>query len=277
MVPIGAFAAVSLGYGLITEKLLEPAETAAVLSPEATGAEKRGRAAAPVDGASYALIYERNLFGTLIKEQAEKEQPPAIDVDALQRTSLRLRLWGTIASEDAGQAFAVIEDTGKKVQELYGVGDAIQDATVKLILRQKVVLTRRGQDEVLEMDAEEGQRSVDPSIRFSPGVQDSHEVSRDMIDESLQDINSLMRQIRIRPNFEDGQPAGLRVDRLRSDSIFRQLGLENGDVIKGVNGREIQSVDDALTFYDQLRNASTVSLQVERGGTPQTLSYTIRN
>ncbi|TYT75759.1 type II secretion system protein GspC [Desulfobotulus mexicanus] len=276
LVPIGAYAAVSLGYGMLSEKLHARTELSETLTPDSAEILRPGREHSRKDAAAYAVIYEKNLFGTLATKK--EEEAPAIDLDALKRTSLRLKLWGTIASENSRQAFAVIEDTTKRVQELYRVGDKIQDATVRMIFRQKVVLTRRGQDEVLEMDPEEGQRSVDPEIRqpaFSGAA--TQEISRQMIDESMQDINTLMRQIRIRPNFEDGKPAGLRVDRLRSDSIFRELGLENGDVIKGVNGRDIQSVDDALTFYEQLRNATSVSLQVERRGAPQTLSYTIRN
>ncbi|TWI77457.1 general secretion pathway protein C [Desulfobotulus alkaliphilus] len=277
LVPIGAYAAVSLGYGILSEKLHLRPEFSSSLTADAVETRRPGQEPSRKDAVAYAVIFERNLFGTLALQK--EEEVPSIDLDALQRTTLRLKLWGTIASENSNQAFAVIEDTTKRVQELYRVGDQIQDATVRMIFRQKVVLTRRGQDEVLEMDPEEGQRTVDPGIRqpaFS-GAAASQEISRQMIDESMQDINTLMRQIRIRPNFEDGQPAGLRVDRLRADSIFRELGLENGDVIKGVNGKEIRSVDDALTFYEQLRNATSVSLQVERRGAPQTLSYTIRN
>ena len=276
MVPVGAYALVSLGYGVLAERL-DPLAGNSVKAPVAaqvSGGEAQ-RAQRP-DAGQYAVIYERTLFGTLAAPKAE-EKAPAIDLDALQRTTLRLKLWGTIASENVHEAFAVIEDTAKKTQDLYRVGDRIQDATVRMILRQKVVLTRRGQDEILEMDPEEGQKTLASAARLPAGAASLQEISRQTIDESLQDINELMRQIRIRPNFEDGKPAGLRVDRLRSDSIFRQLGLENGDVIKGVNGKEIQSVDDALTFYDQLKNASSVSLQVERRGAPQTLSYTIRN
>lgn len=278
MIPLGAYALVSLGYGLLSERLT-PADSGIFIPVESAAGKTADRGRLQRDPAAYAVIYERNLFGTRTPEKAVEEKP-AINLDNLQRTSLRLKLLGTVASQNAREAFAVIEDTTKKSQELYRVGDKIQDAMVRMILRQKVVLTRRGQDEILEMDAEEGQKSLAPLAAASSGGSGSvtmQEVSRQTIESSLQDINELMRQIRIRPNFEDGKPAGLRVDRLRSDSIFRQLGLENGDIIKGVNGKQIQSVDDALTFYDQLKSANSVSLQVERSGAPQTLSYTIRN
>jgi ankyrin repeat protein len=55
------------------------------------------------------------------------------------RTSLNLRLWGTITGSNI-RAYAIIEDTTTREHKLYKTSDVIQNATVVMILREKVVL-----------------------------------------------------------------------------------------------------------------------------------------
>jgi general secretion pathway protein C len=85
-----------------------------------------------------------------------------------------------------------------------------------------------------------------------------------------------MTQVQIRPHMENGVPAGLALSSIKPNSIFRRMGLRNGDVITGVDGREISSVDDALRLVDNLKSASTVSVQLKRRGRQKDIEYHIR-
>jgi general secretion pathway protein C len=76
--------------------------------------------------------------------------------------------------------------------------------------------------------------------------------------------------------MEDGIPAGLSLSRIKPNSIFRRMGLRNGDVITGVDGNEISTVDDALRLVDNLRSSSTLSVQLKRRGRDKTIEYRIR-
>ncbi|MFW5640437.1 MAG: PDZ domain-containing protein, partial [Thermodesulfobacteriota bacterium] len=76
--------------------------------------------------------------------------------------------------------------------------------------------------------------------------------------------------------FTNGKPDGLTLTRIRRNSIFRRLGLRNGDIITGVDGEPIESVDDALKFYNNLKSASDVSLEIKRRGRGQKMEYSIR-
>jgi general secretion pathway protein C len=71
-------------------------------------------------------------------------------------------------------------------------------------------------------------------------------------------------------------PSGLALSSIKPNSIFRRMGLRNGDVITGVDGREISSVDDALRLVDNLKSASTVSVQLKRRGRQKDIEYHIR-
>jgi general secretion pathway protein C len=230
----------------------------------------------------YSAITDRNLFNT----QAGTESTPAsLNVEALEQTSLNLKLWGTVTGSEE-EAYAVIEEAGNRKQNLFRIGDTIQDATVKMILREKVVLSVNGKDEVLEIEkAVSGAGAPRPVLRRGPSAAGAAQprvrtqritLRRSMIDNAIQDVNQLLTQVNVRPHFHQGQPDGLMLSRIKPNSLFMRMGLRNGDVISGVNGRNIQSVDDALTFYESLRSADKVMVQLKRGGRERTIEYNIR-
>ncbi|MFO8143579.1 MAG: hypothetical protein R6T78_02755, partial [Dehalococcoidales bacterium] len=163
-----------------------------------------------------------------------------------------------------GSSYAVIKNGSDSEQQLYRRGDTIEEARLKMILRKKVVLDVNGKDEILEMD-DEGSLVSDKGgsgERGMPGGADDSEhtidIGRDRISDALQDVNNLMRQVRVRPYFEDGNPSGILLSGIRSGSIFEEMGMESGDIIKGVNGKQIRSMDDAMGFYENLKSAEEV-------------------
>ena len=182
--------------------------------------------------------------------------------------------------------YAVIEDVKARKQNLYRQGDAIQTATLKQIFREKVVLTVDGKDEILQMQKMEsgkgGSRRIGSSaqetLASTGGTVRAQRISlrRSYIEQAMTDMATLMTQVQIRPHMEDGIPSGLALSSIKPNSIFRRMGLRNGDVITGVDGREISSVNDALGLVENLQNASNVSVQLKRRGREKNIEYSIR-
>lgn len=281
------FFGIKLFYSFVTARLEAKIISAdlQLTTPGQSGSatpDNRSDAAAQRRFAAYQPIVERDLFKTG-KAKTPDQPIKQSELENLQKTRLKLKLWGTITG-NSGTTYAVIEDVSKRNQQLYRESDKIQHALIKLILRKKVVLTVDGRDEVLEMEEQLDQAHRISSSQGSeedemPGFDDVEpedvSIDREQIDNALQDINSLMRQIRVRPYFEDGKPNGILLSGIRKNSIFEEMGLQSGDVVRGVNGKEIQSVDDALKFYQNLKSSSEVELQIQRNGDSQTINYRI--
>ena len=227
----------------------------------------------------YRYIEERNLFHIKAKKPDEIVEQK-VDVAELKKTELKLKLWGTVTGGTA-ETYAVIEDTKLRKQTLYRVNDSVQNAVVKEIHREKVILEVEGAYEVLEMEkiksaAASSTRRTGSSSRASRDpVQTNVSLKREKIESAVNDLNTLMKQIRIRPHFKDGKPDGLTISGIRSKSIFSDMGLRNGDVIIGVDGNMIESVDDALKLYESLQSASSVQVQLRRRGQLRTIDYRI--
>lgn len=251
---------------------------AAIVAPEKKLQKRRRGAYTPEKSLShYDAIKERNLFNTKSAIGADDTKTEDVDVTSLKKTSLKMKLWGTILGPP-GMSYAIIEETTKRVQDLYRKGDTIQNATIKHILREKVVLSVGGRDEILEMEKLLGGKGL--PVRTgragrAPGSMNIN-VDRAEIDESLENINELMKQIRVRPHFSGGRPDGLILSSIKSNSIFRKMGLRNGDILQGIDGKPIESVDDALGLADSLMSASNIRLEIKRRGKPQIIEYNIK-
>src|SRR5262249_33714713 len=74
----------------------------------------------------------------------------------------------------------------------------------------------------------------------------------------------------------DGRPAGFRLFQIKEDSIFRRLGLQDGDVVQRVNGTALDDPTSLLTFLGRLRNEPRVAVDIVRGGAAHTLVYDLR-
>jgi general secretion pathway protein C len=237
---------------------------------------RKNTAAAVHPFTEYAVISRRNLFGT---REPSDQQRISSDIDRLRQTRLKLKLRGTISGTE-NTACAVIEDASGKGQYLVRVGDAIQDAVVLVILKGKIVLQVGGREEVLEMDQwTSGPASLPSANTAAPAQVDDRQqvisVKRSQIDDAIKDINQLMKQVRIIPNFNQGKPDGLMISGIPQDSFFSQIGLRSGDILSGVDGKAIESVDDAMKIYTGMKSASRLKIQLKRGGREEVLDYAI--
>ncbi len=237
-----------------------------------------------ISGASFTNVTARNLFKAAVKgseKPADTQTSGSVDeadIAGLEKTTLDLRLWGTVVGSDSN-AFAVIEEKKKRKQSLYHKGDNVQGAVIKTILRHKVILSFNGQDQILEMDLTGKTDGAKVKRRFGPpmpGATSTVVIDRSTIDASTSDLNSLMKQVKIRPHFAGGKPDGLLLYGIQKSSIFQEMGLNNGDIIMGVGGKEIRSVDDALALYSSLKNATDVNLQIKRRGKIKEINYHVQ-
>jgi len=264
---------VSIFYAILVARL-----DSAVPPMSSAAAEAVAEGDAPSSMADYQVIVDRNLFnsGRQALAGADKAGSPGLDVDKLKQTEIKAKLWGTGTGRD-GQAYAVIEDQKTREQLLYRPGDTIQNATVKMVLREKVVLTVSGRDEVLTQEEPGVTKSGAPgAVRADAGAAVQQvTVSQDQAEQAMSNLGDLLNQATFRPHVEDGRPAGISITGIKPNAIFRKLRLRNGDIITGVNGQSIASVDDAMRTFGTLSTDGPIQVQIKRRGQEETLEYKI--
>lgn len=89
-------------------------------------------------------------------------------------------------------------------------------------------------------------------------------------------MNDLLRQARVRPHYKNGSPDGFIISRIKPKSLFRKLGLRNGDIIKEINGEQIDSMDEAMAMYQNLVSSNSIDIKLKRRGKDRVINYSIR-
>jgi general secretion pathway protein C len=119
-----------------------------------------------------------------------------------------------------------------------------------------------------------------PAADWKDGVtkvsETEYQISRSMLDEQLQDLSQLGMQARIVPNYRNGKYEGFKLVGVRPNSLYRAIGIRSGDIIKRINGAEINSPNKAIELFEQFKSSSAISLDVERRGQVQAFQYQIK-
>ncbi|HEX4460365.1 MAG TPA: type II secretion system protein GspC [Polyangia bacterium] len=211
------------------------------------------------------------------------------------KTTLQIELVSTMyVPDDDKWSMAVIRDmtTKEKDAEMFNKGMTIgtTGATVEKVLPKRVYLLNAGKREYVDLDANAAaaptavaQAAPTPEL----GIGDISEngincsggnkctIQRSVVDGLLRNTAALATSARFVPSIKDGKPNGFKLYAIRPQSIFGRIGLQNGDTIKAINGSDMTTPDAALALYTKLRNASHLSVTVDRRGETVPLDYTI--
>ncbi len=101
-------------------------------------------------------------------------------------------------------------------------------------------------------------------------------IQRTLVDKVLANQASLMRTARVIPHEEDGRVVGVKLYGIRRTSLLGRLGLQNGDMLRTINGFDMTSPDSALEAYARLRNSNNITVALNRRGKPLTVEHVIQ-
>jgi len=226
--------------------------------------------------ANSSLILKRNVFGSVVRTSIETEGTEGAVGSTISRGDLYL--YGTVSSSNA--PFAMIR-LGEKT-EIFHEGDSLPGrGTVHRITRNLVLIREDdGSLSSLLMPGESGMSVSSPSgTEEGAGVRKLGEnrwiIDRLTAEDARQNIGELLKSARIEPNVIEGQTDGFTVKMIRSGSLLSELGLRVGDIIKRINGLDLNSPEKALQIFQQLREARNLILQLERNGAPMNFQYEV--
>jgi general secretion pathway protein C len=183
---------------------------------------------------------------------------------------LGLKLVGTAVTDEPGKSIAIIEVQSTGMQGAFHEGYRWRNILIKEIQPGYVVIETQKGEKILYMSSGRAGTGRPPSSG------DVAYLDRKEVDSTLPDQSQLTQEIRVRPRFEAGQPIGFVIYKIEPGSIFERMGLRDGDIIVGVNGKPFATTQQTLEFYDALKQGGTVSLEVMRGERKRNLDFVIQ-
>ena len=232
-------------------------------------------------------------------EVKEPDAAPAADLTAAPvRSGLRVKLLGTLLAGLPEWSIASIQDVVTQKSATYMIGDRLQGAEVLEIERARVIILNNNRREFIDGTAGDGSTPVAAAptpIQVAAGpvntnppasqalgagirsvTENEYEVPRAEIDKTLSNLNDVAMQARIVPAFKDGVAQGFKLFSIRPDSIYSRIGVQNGDVIRRINGYDLNSPEKALEIYSKLKESSRIDIEIERNGSVVRKTYNVR-
>jgi len=249
------------------------------------------------------VVLERNIFnseGELPDEPenvgGEGEGGTKFDANArCSKSSIDLQLIGTIYLGSGGDSLATIQEKGYNEPDIYRPGEAIighANAVIFAIEHQKVIINNNGMKECLEIapsklgtmvanhgtEGEPTPAAEAAAASDSGGAPSSVTLSSAAVEEALgPGFSKILDSGRLVPHNKDNRMIGFKLIGVKSESLWRKVGLSSGDVITSVNGISMTQADQGFAFYQALQDAREIRVEYLRGGnTPANVMIEIR-
>jgi type II secretory pathway component PulC len=215
--------------------------------------------------ADYRAIWEQNVFKTGKGEAPAKEVAAEIP---LADAGIGLRLVGTVVAENSGKSVAIVGHEGTGQQEACWEGSSIGQVVIKKIFQDRVIIDAGEGDEILAMEPGRG-----IGIRHAPTQ--LARLDREEVAATFPDYMSLVKTVSIRTDFQAGSPGGILIYNIAPDGLLDKIGLQNGDVIKAINGEPLSVSLDAVEIYNHLQQGGKITLAVQRGEENMQLEFQV--
>lgn len=201
---------------------------------------------------------------------------------------IKLRLVGTVLAGKMTSG-AVIDSLDPEKQKFYRVHDAIVAGKIILVaVRKDYVVLQVGkgygilkahydqEDDAGQALSEKSQLPV--SAHGIHKIDDHHWlVEARAIQFATKNLSALLLQARAIPDFTGGKPDGFRMVNIQQGSLFQELGLAQGDVIRSINGLSMNDPQNFMKALSTLQSAANVQINLLRNGAPQTFDYQIQS
>jgi general secretion pathway protein C len=201
------------------------------------------------------------------------------------KSSLHGIVVGTAVAVPARYSLCELTNLDTNESFVYAIGDRFMGARIYEIEKDRVLIDNDGHNEYIDT----GATSVAMNVGVAPmpaapasasndvkQISDSqYVVAKATINDNLSDLSKLATQARIVPSFKNGVANGFKLFSIVPDSLYAKIGVQNGDVIRRINGYEMNSPDKALEIYSKLRDANRIEIEIERRGETIRKSYSI--
>lgn len=247
-----------------------------------------------IDRSQYGVITSRNLFSS------RNEIPPPLKSksdgskkknDEPVASSLPITLLGTLVHSNPAKSVAAVEIKSKNMTGSFTVGAEMEGLARLEKVERGIIYFRNLNNQALEyIEMNKGNSKVSfDSIKTTMAAatpvnkeiqnlgNNTFKVKRSDLNKYLNDMSGLLMQARALPNRDPntGEINGYRLVDYQPGSIFEQLGLPRGTLIKSAGGEPVNSIQSAMEMFNKMKVSNNIKLGVEMNGSEQVMNYNI--
>lgn len=187
-------------------------------------------------------------------------------------TGLKIK---AIYAEADKSGFVVIDDG--QTLTFVSVGETIRGYTLSQVEAKRALFVRGGVNyELALIETTPDARVITPADEQPrEAIQRKQEITKDELKRYKTDSSLIWANIGIAPVSERGRFREFKVTFVKEDSVFAELGLQAGDILKSVNGIELNGYAAAMRLYSEIDKMDQFRLSIERNKQTKELIYEI--
>lgn len=198
-----------------------------------------------------------------------------------------LSLIGVIVSKDSSSSLAILKDKRSGDTMMLKIGERILDLELTHIFKNRIVLQKNnstfqiflGRGNIVNLrerpkknpnKIKRPQKSVKRREQpINSGQQEARiikkEFNREEILKRLEaEMPMIMKEARFTPNLIEGEMSGIKITRLPRRSVLSMIGINKNDIIKEVNGVELNNMETLFGLFNRFRDDDEFEITLER-------------
>lgn len=196
-----------------------------------------------------------------------------------------LSLIGVIISKETSSSVAILrnEETGKTI--LLTPGQKIFDLKLIQVFEDRITLKKDkktyqiflGRVHHFSADSKNlmNRRNSHETKRGNESQKNNqlitHPIKREFVRSNLKkrimrEWSLIINKTKFVPHQIDGEISGFKITSLPERSILSEIGILKNDVIKEINGTELNSLETLFSLFQKLKDESRIDIYIERKG-----------
>lgn len=100
-------------------------------------------------------------------------------------------------------------------------------------------------------------------------------VNREYLNSYISNADKIWNNISINEVKNGDKIEGFKITKINKNSVFSKLGLQEGDVIKSINNKALDSYSEAFNIYNNMGNIMDLNIEILRNNEVMELNYEI--
>lgn len=206
-----------------------------------------------------------------------------------------LVLIGVVVSKDPSSSVATIQNKQTGKINTIRIGERILDFTLDQVFANRIILKKGERSFQILLVKGSGIKAVQPIQRKpaeaqipapkdrpveSPGSDANiirKEFNRSEVERRLErEWAEILEKTRFVPNMVKGNISGFKILNFPENTILTEIGIIKNDVIKEINGVELNNVAMMFDLYERFKNDNQFNVSILRGGKLLRILYLLK-
>lgn len=196
-----------------------------------------------------------------------------------------LVLIGVVVSKNASSSVATLQNKQTGKTDIIKIGEKILDFTLHQVFYNRIILKKGERSFQIRLGKGSLLKAVKP-VQKKPGEAQLPAPKNNPLESPGLDANIIRKEFnrseierrfekewaliiektRFVPNMVEGNISGFKILNFPENTILTEIGLVKNDILKEINGVELNNVAMMFDLFDRFKNDSQFNVSILRGG-----------